>query len=195
MRIVEKRHLQEFFAGASQHFAKRVIDAKQPAVSVCFGDANGRGLIGCCQTLLALALRALGFMKVRDIGGEAARVDEFPIVKAAVRSDQYMLDRAILGPQPRRITIKLFSAREPVQDIANNWRVRVELRDMPSDILFCRIAEQGELCLVCPQDNAFAADNVKTYRAVLEEIVEVRGLVSKDFIFSVPCARKCPESS
>lgn len=89
-----------------------------------------------------------------------------------------MFYRTVPGLQTRGITIKPLSAREPVQDIADNRRVRVELRDVASDIVVRVIAKQGEFCLVGPQDNAFTAHNVKTYRAVFEEIFEVRGFAS-----------------
>ena len=93
-----------------------------------------------------------------------------------------MLDRAVLGPQPRRITIELLTARQPVQNVADNRCVRMELRDVPSDILVSAIAEQGQFCLVGAQDDAFTAHDVKADRAVLEEILEIRALVA-DLIF------------
>ena len=170
------------FAGTSQHFANGIVHAKQPALFVRFGNADGCSFVGRRQTLFALASRALGFVKARHIGGETARIDEFAVVETAVRGYKHMLGRTVLGPEASWITIKLLTAREPVKNISDDRRIRMKLRDGPSDILVSAIAKQGQFCLVGAQDDAFPAHDVKADRAVLEKILQVRALVA-EFIF------------
>jgi hypothetical protein len=112
-------------------------------------------------------------MKVRDVHGEAARVDEPPAPELHAGCDLDVPDRAVPGAQPGGILRKPLAARQPRQDVVDRVLVGVKLGNVPSDIVLGLIAEQLQLRLVRVQDDPIGADQMQRDRAVLEEVLKV----------------------
>jgi hypothetical protein len=87
--------------------------------------------------------------------------------------DEHVAQRPVLAADPRRIVAQRLARGEPAQDVLDHRRVGVELRDVASDVLFRRIAEQFKLRAVGPQDRPVRPDPVQRHRAVLEKVVEL----------------------
>ena len=82
VRIVEERHVQKLFAGASQHLASSIVDAQQSTRRIRLGNANSGGFIRRRKTLLAFVSSALSLVKAGHVRGETARIDELSVCRS-----------------------------------------------------------------------------------------------------------------
>jgi len=64
--------------------------------------------------------------EIRYIRREAARIDEFAVFEAAIRSNENVLYRIVLSSQSSRVSIKRLTAGQAVKYFAEYRRVGME---------------------------------------------------------------------
>ena len=65
-----------------------------------------------------------------------------------------------------------FAAPQSRQDVVNALPIKMELRDVPSDVFAMGIAEQVEFGLVRPQNGAVGADPMDSFRGMIERVLQ-----------------------
>ena len=113
-------------------------------------------------------------LEVGDVAGKAARVNELSVLEQGARIDEDMAGRSVAVQQPRRPVTEGFAPAQAGEDIADDSLVSVKRGDVPPDILLPRVAEQIELGLVRPKDDAVGAHPMKANRRGFDEIAQNR---------------------
>ena len=98
---------------------------------------------------------------------------EAAVLSIRARTDQHVLDRAILAAQPRGIVARGIAAREAGHDRIDHILVDVELGNVMADVLALLVAEHLELGPGDPLDDAVRPDPVQADRGVLEDVAQV----------------------
>jgi hypothetical protein len=86
------------------------------------------------QPLLAFAQGHFHLFQFSDIESEAPRIDELTLTEIHVRADQHVLDRAVLGFEPRFVLVEFFALRQAGQNVVDGARVGMEFSDVAADI-------------------------------------------------------------
>jgi hypothetical protein len=110
---------------------------------------------------------------IGNVSGNAACVDETVTVPSNVRVDQDVTDRTVPGMQSRRITPQGFPGLQTLQDVLNNWGIRVKFGDVMTDVLFLLVPQQIEFSLIGPKDSSISRDPVQADRGVLNEVGKI----------------------
>ena len=121
-----------------------------------------------CRTQLFLHALRLG-----DIEGEAAAMNESTVFEKSIGVDQDMLDRPIFAAQSRRMLSKRLTTRQAPQNFGDHGGVDVKLSNVMSHILLTLIAKEVELGLIRAKNAAIGSDPVESDRCIVEEIGEV----------------------
>lgn len=194
--VVQERHVQQFFAGATEHVAEGVVHPQQSAVRPRLGDANRCRFVRRGQPIIALLARRLGQVDTGHVNREAARIEELAVLEPAIGGDGDVLDRTVLGLQSRGITFQALATAQFAQDVANHRLIDMKISDGPANVFVRRIPQQGQFGLVGTQDDAVATDDVQADGAVFEEVFQVgilapqlllQGVVRRDVLETVDC--------
>ena len=65
-----------------------------------------------------------------------------------------MADRPIFRSQSRLVLSKPFTSAKPLENVIDHWRIKVEFRNIASDVLVTGVAEHVKLRLVRPEDRS-----------------------------------------
>src|SRR5438067_1387998 len=84
-----------------------------------------------------------------------------------------MPDRAILVPKARFDAAERFSRGQPPQHVADERLVDVEFRDRSTDILISIIAEEIEIRVTRPLEDAVTIDEVDALGGVVEYVAKI----------------------
>src|SRR5690242_9606429 len=78
---------------------------------------------------------------VRDVAGEAPRIDELVVVPPYTRTDQHVPNAGVFAANPGFVIAQRFPVLEMTKYVRCGRGVGVELRDVMAEIVFSRIAE------------------------------------------------------
>ena len=156
---------------AARHFEAGAVAEGDDALCVGRVDGDRHTLQRVAEAPFAFAGPLFSELGLRHVLREAAGPHEGSVMEIAARGDQHMPDGAVLCEKPRGVALECLPAREPLQDILDHRLIRMELGDMPPDILVPLVAEKLKLRLVGAQDRAVRCHQMEPDCNVLEEIV------------------------
>jgi hypothetical protein len=121
-------------------------------------------------------------MAFGHIDGEASGVTEKSVSKAHVGADQYVSYLTVPCLHTSGIFLELLALGKTLKNIVDRRAIRMEVCNVPSDILVPRVTHHVELRLVGTENQAVWANPVQRYRTVVEEILEISLAVAKLFL-------------
>src|SRR5579884_1064889 len=131
-----------------------------------------------CQVVQGI----LGPPAVGDVTGEAAGVDEFAILPEHVGVDENMLDGTVLAAQPGLVFPQRLSGGQFAQNAFKYLLIGVEFGDGTAQVLLATVAEQVQLRLVHPKDNAVGPNPMESQCRILEEVGKLLFTTAERFL-------------